>query len=45
MKIKNGKYVSIANIDTGTCSSRLVYLEGYEDALKIIKPVSKDGEK
>jgi len=40
----NGKYVSIADVDTGACSSRLVYLEGYENALKIIKQVSKDGD-
>ena len=40
----NGKYVSIASVDMGDCSSRLVYLEGYEDALKIIKQVSKDGD-
>jgi len=40
----NGKYVSIADVDTGACSSRLVYLEGYEDALKITKQVSKDGD-
>ena len=39
----NGKYVSIADVDTGACSSRLVYLEGYEDALKVTKQVSKDG--
>jgi len=40
----NGKYVSIADVDMGDCSSRLVYLEGYEDTLKIIKQVSKDGD-
>jgi hypothetical protein len=40
----NGKYVSIATVDMGDCSSRLVYLEGYEDTLKIIKQVSKDGD-
>lgn len=40
----NGKYVSIADVDMGDCSSRLVYLEGYEDALKVTKQVSKDGD-
>ena len=40
----NGKYVSIADVDMGDCSSRLVYLEGYEDTLKITKQVSKDGD-
>jgi hypothetical protein len=40
----NGKYVSIATVDMGDCSSRLVYLEEYEDTLKIIKQVSKDGD-
>jgi len=40
----NGKYVSIANVDMEGCSSRLVYLEGYEDTLKITKQVSKDGD-
>lgn len=40
----SGKYVSIADVDMGGCSSRLVYLEGYEDTLKITKQVSKDGD-
>ena len=40
----NGKYVSIADVDMEGCSSRLVYLEGYEDTLKITKQVSKDGD-
>jgi len=40
----NGKYVSIATVDMGDCSSRLVYLEGYENTVKIIKQVSKDGD-
>ncbi len=40
----NGKYVNISDVDTGACSSRLVYLEGYENTLKIIKEVSKDGD-
>ncbi len=39
-----GKYVSISSVDMGDCSSRLVYLEGYEDTVKIIKQVSKDGD-
>jgi len=40
----NGNYVNIADVDTGDCSSRLVYLKGYEDALRITKQVSKDGD-
>jgi len=40
----NGKYVSIADVDMEDCSSRLVYLEGYEDTVKITKQVSKDGD-
>jgi hypothetical protein len=40
----NGKYVSISSVDMGDCSSRLVYLEGYENTVKIIKQVSKDGD-
>lgn len=40
----NGKYVSISSVDMGDCSSRLVYLEGYADTVKIIKQVSKDGD-
>ncbi len=40
----NGNYVSISSVDMGDCSSRLVYLDGYKDALKIIKQVSKDGD-
>ena len=40
----NGKYVSISSVGMGDCSSRLVYLEGYANALKIIKQVSKDGD-
>lgn len=40
----NGKYVSIADVDTGDCSSRLVYIEGYKNPLKVTKQVSKDGD-
>ena len=43
----NGKYVNISNVDMEGCSSRLVYLKGYEKLLKITKQVSKnrdDGE-
>jgi len=40
----NGKYVSIADVDMGDCNSRLVYLDGYKDALKVTKQVSKDGD-
>ena len=44
-KDKNeGKYVSIADVDMGDCSSRLVYLEKYENIVKITKQVSKDGD-
>ena len=39
----NGNYVSISDVDTGACSSRLVYIKGYKNALKITKQVSKDG--
>jgi hypothetical protein len=39
----NGNYVNIADVDIEDCSSRLIYLEGYEDALKVTKQVSKDG--
>jgi IS4 transposase len=42
-KIK-GKYVNIKDVDIEGCSSRLIYLEGYENALKVIKQVSKDGD-
>ncbi len=38
-----GKYVSISSIDIESCSSRLVYIRGYNKALKITKQVSKDG--
>jgi hypothetical protein len=40
----NGKYVNIADVDIEGCSSRLVYLEGYEGTLKVTKQVPKDGD-
>jgi len=40
----NGNYVSISDVDMGNCSSRLVYLKGYEKPLKITKQVFKDGD-
>jgi len=39
----SGKYVNIANADIEDCSSRLVYLEGFNDPVKLIKQVAKDG--
>jgi hypothetical protein len=42
-----GKYVNISTIDIESSSSRLIYLEGYEKPLRIIKQVVKnddDGE-
>ena len=42
-KIK-GNYVNISNVDIEACSSRLVYLEGYEKPLKLIKQVVKNGD-
>ena len=42
-KIK-GNYVNILNVDIEACSSRLVYLEGYEKPLKLIKQVVKNGD-
>jgi len=41
---RKGKYVSIGTIDTGGGSSRLIYLEGYEKPLRLIKQVVKDGD-
>ena len=38
-----GKYVNISTIDIEGGSSRLVYLEGYEKPLRLIKQVVKDG--
>ena len=39
----NGNYVNITDVDTGACSSRLVYIKGYENALTLTKQVSKEG--
>ena len=39
-----GNYVNISNIDIEDCSSRLVYLEGYKDPIKLIKQVVKNGD-
>ena len=38
-----GKYVNISSIDMEGCSSRLVYIRGYNKPLKLTKQVSKDG--
>jgi len=38
-----GKYVNISSIDIEGGSSRLIYLQGYEKPLKIIKQVVKNG--
>ena len=40
----NGKYVNISTIDIEGGSSRLIYLEGYEKPLKLIKQVVKNGD-
>jgi hypothetical protein len=40
----NGKYVNISSIDIESGSSRLVYLQGYENPLRIIKQVVKNGD-
>jgi len=40
----NGKYVNISTIDIEGGSSRLVYLEGYEKPLRLIKQVVKNGD-
>ena len=40
----NGKYVNISTIDIESGSSRLIYLEGYEKPLKLIKQVVKNGD-
>ena len=37
-----GKYVNISSIDIESCSSRLVYVRGYNKPLKLTKQVSKD---
>jgi len=39
-----GKYVNISTIDIEGGSSRLIYLEGYEKPLKLIKQVVKNGD-
>lgn len=39
----NGKYVNISSIDIEGGSSRLVYLEGYENPIRLIKQVVKNG--
>jgi len=40
----NGKYVNISTLDIEGGSSRLVYLEGYEKPLRVIKQVVKNGD-
>jgi hypothetical protein len=40
----NGKYVNISTIDIEDGSSRLIYLEGYEKPLRLIKQVVKNGD-
>ncbi len=40
----NGNYVNIKDVDMGKCSSRLVYIKGYEKPLKITKQVFKNGD-
>ena len=39
-----GNYVSIEDVDIGSCSSRLIYIKGYENPLKVTKQVFKDGD-
>jgi hypothetical protein len=39
-----GKYVNISTIDIEGSSSRLIYLEGYEKPLRLIKQVVKNGD-
>ena len=39
-----GKYVNISTIDIKGGSSRLIYLEGYEKPLRLIKQVVKNGD-
>ena len=41
---KEGKYVNISKLDIEGGSSRLIYLEGYEKPLRIIKQVVKNGD-
>ena len=40
----NGKYVNISTLDIEGGSSRLVYIEGYEKPLRVIKQVVKNGD-
>ena len=40
----NGKYVNISTIDIKGGSSRLIYLEGYEKPLRLVKQVVKNGD-
>jgi len=39
-----GKYVNISTIDIEGSSNRLIYLEGYEKPLRLIKQVVKNGD-
>ena len=39
-----GKYVNISTIDIESGSSRLVYFEGYQNPLRLIKQVVKNGD-
>ena len=39
-----GKYVNISTLDIKGGSSRLIYLEGYEKPLRVIKQVVKNGD-
>jgi hypothetical protein len=39
-----GNYVNISNVDIEACSSRLIYLEGYKDPIKLIKQVVKSSD-
>lgn len=38
-----GNYVNISKVDIEDCSSRLIYLKGYNDPIKLIKQVVKNG--
>jgi len=40
----NGNYVSIDDVDIGSCSSRLVFIKGYKKPLKVTKQVFKNGD-
>jgi len=45
LKEKNkGRYVNISTIDIKGGSSRLIYLEGYEKPLRLVKQVVKNGD-